>query len=118
MKKILFSLALVLSAVISAPAATTPSFPGGDEALTEYISANMKYPDIAKENGIEGVVPVSFVVKTDGSIGSIKVLRMIDPDLEAEAIRLVKSMPAWIPAKENGVAVESTRTLDIKFRLQ
>lgn len=81
----------------AAMALTPASFPGGKEAEQEYINANRKYPEMAKENGIEGVVSVVFIVKADGSIGNIKIKRMVDPDLEAESIRLVKNMPKWTP---------------------
>ena len=88
------------------------SFPGGEEALQEYITTHLQYPAQAKANGIEGVVGVLFVVKTDGTIGNIKIKRMIDPDLEAEAIRLVKEMPKWIPA-----ATDSEQSVDINFEI-
>lgn len=97
--------------------ADKPEYKGGQEALDNYIATNLKYPKRAADNGIEGVVNLQFIVKTDGSIGTIKVTRLIDPDLEAEAIRLVKSMPAWIPADSNGQPVEATVTLPIKFVL-
>lgn len=116
MKKLLASLLLLLPSL--GIMAGEASFNGGEQALNSFIASNIKYPATAQENGIEGVVTLQFVVKADGSIGSIKVVRMIDPDLEAEAIRLVKSMPAWIPAEENGKAVDSTVTLPVKFTLQ
>ena len=62
-------------------AATEPAFPGGEEAMNKYISENLQYPALAKENGVEGIVNVAFTVKSDGSIGSIKIVRMIDPTL-------------------------------------
>lgn len=99
-------------------AGETPSYPGGEEALQAYLSENMQYPAIARSNGIEGVVEVSFTVKADGSIGAIKISRMIDPELEAEAIRLVKKMPAWIPADKGGKAVDSQATVKIPFILE
>lgn len=99
-------------------AGETPAFPGGDEALQAYLTENMQYPAIARSNGIEGVVEVSFTVKADGSIGAIKISRMIDPELEAEAIRLVKKMPAWIPADKGGKAVDSEAMLKIPFILE
>lgn len=103
---------------ISAVALTPPSFPGGEAAMEEYIATNMKYPATAKENGVEGVVGVTFVVKVDGSIGNIKIKRMVDPDLESEAVRLVKGMPAWTPANDNGVAVEQPADINISFTLE
>lgn len=100
-------------------AAVTPaSFPGGDEAMHEFITSHMKYPQAARDCGIEGVVNVGFVVKADGSIGTIKILRMIDPDLEQEAVRIVKEMPAWNPATDDGKPVDSEAQVAIGFHLQ
>lgn len=113
MKKLLFTFLLLLSATFTLSAAATPTFPGGEAALKAYLDQNLKYPPRAIENGIEGNVPLQFVVKADGSITSVKVTRMIDPDLEAEAIRLVKNMPAWIPADSG----DATADLTIVFRL-
>ncbi|MBD5371277.1 MAG: energy transducer TonB [Bacteroides sp.] len=117
MKKLLLTLTLALAMALGASAAETPTFPGGDTALREYISSNLKYPASAAENGIEGVVSVRFTVHADGSIGTIEIVRMIDPDLEQEAIRLVKGMPAWTPADRGGSPVEATVTLPITFSL-
>ena len=119
MKKILLTLAAALGISAAASAAITPaSFPGGAEAEKEYIATNMKYPPMAKENGVEGVVGVIFVVMPDGSIGNIKIKRMVDPDLESEAIRLVKTMPKWNPATDNGKPVESKAEVDVSFTLE
>ena len=85
--------------------------------LFQSISENLQYPAMAKENGVEGIVNVAFTVKSDGSIGSIKIVRMIDPDLEQEAIRLVKSMPKWTPADDGGNPVDATATVAIPFIL-
>lgn len=93
------------------------SFPGGEEALTKYITESIKYPASAREMGIEGVVDVQFVVNADGSIGNIKIRRMVDPDLESEAIRIVKTMPAWSPATTGGQAVESSVDISVPFHL-
>lgn len=117
MKKSIFPILASLSMALTASAAATAQFPGGESALNEFIAANMKYPEPAARNGIEGVVTVECVVKADGSIGTIKIVRMIDPDLEQEAIRLVKSMPAWTPADNNGSPVDSSVTIPITFTL-
>lgn len=117
MKKFLMTMAAVAGLSASAFALTPASFPGGADAEKEYIQKNMKYPQTAKDNGIEGVVSVMFIVKTDSSIGNIKIKRMVDPDLEGEAIRLVKLMPTWIPASDNGTPVESPAELDVNFSL-
>lgn len=82
-----------------------------------YISENLQYPENPKELGIEGVVSVSFTVKADGTIGNIKINRSVDPDLESEAIRLVKKMPKWIPAEENGTPVDSQAEMEVSFTL-
>lgn len=99
----------------AAYAGPTPQYPGGESALKEYIATNLKYPQTAKDNGIEGVVDVAFTVKADGSIGAIKIVRMVDPDLESEAIRLVKGMPAWTPADKNGQPVDAQTQVQINF---
>lgn len=93
-------------------------FLGGVEALFKWLSANLIYPKEAQEIGIEGKVGVKFVVNTDGSISDIQVSRSVHPSLDAEAIRLVKKMPKWQPAKNNGVPVRSYFTLPFTFRLQ
>ena len=98
-------------------AGVSPEYPGGKDALNKYITTNLKYPDTAKANGIEGVVDVAFTVKADGTIGAIKIVRMVDPDLEQEAIRLVKGMPAWTPADQNGKPVDAQTQVQITFTL-
>jgi protein TonB len=95
-----------------------PQFPGGDAALMKYISSNLNYPPVAAENGIQGRVILRFVVSKTGEIGNIQVLRSPDPSLEKEAIRVVKSMPQWVPGKQNGVSVPVYFTLPVTFRLQ
>lgn len=117
MKKILTILALALGLGISAWAGPVPEYPGGKTALDKYIAENMKYPKPALDNGIEGVVGVTFTVNADGSIGNIKIKRMIDPDLEAEAVRLVKNMPAWTPADKDGKPVAAPAEVDVNFAL-
>ena len=94
-----------------------PTFPGGQKALLQYISDNIKYPSIAQENGIQGRVVVRFVVKKDGSVGEVQVLRGVDATLDKEAIRVVKSIPNFIPGKQNGHAVNVWFTLPVSFKL-
>lgn len=116
MKKfLLFTAGLLFGAV--AFAGPKPEYPGGDSALQSYLSSNMKYPQSAIDNGIEGIVDVAFTVKADGSIGAIKIVRMVDPDLESEAIRLVKNMPAWTPADKNGQPVDAQTQVQVNFVL-
>lgn len=118
MRKQLLTIALAVAGGLSVVAATPASYPGGEKALQEYLSTNIRYPAAAKENSIEGVVDVSFTVRTDGTVGTIKIVRMVDPDLEQEAIRLVKSMPAWIPATDDaGHKVDSNVTVPVSFSL-
>lgn len=112
------AMAATLGLSASAWALTPASFPGGEQAEKDYIATNMKYPQASKDNGIEGVVNVVFTVKADGSIGNIKIKRMVDPDLEGEAIRLVKQMPKWTPASDNGTPVESIVETAISFTLK
>jgi len=95
-----------------------PQFPGGPQALFEYLSKNIKYPVVAEENGIQGRVIVTFVVERDGSITDVKVAKSVDPSLDKEAMRVVKSMPNWIPGKQNGSAVRVKYTVPVTFRLQ
>ena len=95
-----------------------PSFPGGDKALLEYLSSNIKYPVVAQENGVQGRVVVSSVVEKDGSITDVKVVRSVDPSLDKEAQRVVKSMPKWIPGKQNGSAVRVKYNVPVSFKLQ
>ena len=95
-----------------------PSFPGGQGALMSYLASNIKYPVVAQENGVQGRVIVSFVVERDGSISDVKVARSVDPSLDREAQRVVKSMPRWKPGKQNGSAVRVKYTVPVVFRLQ
>lgn len=95
-----------------------PEFPGGMQALNEYLASNTKYPQIAKENGITGVVYVNFVIDSKGKVGKIKVARSVDPLLDAEAIRVVQSMPQWKPGKQSGRAVHVSFNLPVRFVLQ
>ena len=95
-----------------------PQFPGGQAALLEYLAKNIKYPVVAEENGIQGKVIVTFVVERDGSITDVKVVKSVDPSLDKEASRVVKSMPKWQPGKQNGSAVRVKYTVPVQFRLQ
>ncbi len=119
MKKLLSILAsLAIASTAMAQSDTIPaSFPGGEKALSSYIEKNLKYPQPSINNGIEGVVQVKFLVKTDGSLDKIGIGRLVDPDLEAEAIRLVKGMPAWIPASVDEKPIESNSSVKVIFTL-
>jgi protein TonB len=95
-----------------------PSFPGGQAALMQWLGKNIKYPVVAEENGVQGRVVVTFVVEKDGSITDVKVVKSVDPSLDKEAARVVKSMPHWIPGKQNGSAVRVKYTVPVTFKLQ
>lgn len=95
-----------------------PMFPGGDAALMSYLANNILYPTVAAENGVQGRVVVGFVVERDGSITDVSVLRGVDPSLDREAMRVVKSMPRWTPGKQNGSAVRVKYQVPVAFRLQ
>lgn len=94
------------------------TFPGGDAALYKWLSTQINYPADAAEAGITGRVIVSFVIEKDGSISNARVVRSIHPSLDAEAIRIVKTMPKWIPGKNNGQPVRVEYIMPISFKLQ
>ena len=93
-----------------------PSFPGGSEALKEYLKKNTMYPN--PDACIQGRVVVVFVVDEKGNLSDVKVARSVEPSLDAEAVRVVKSMPRWNPGMQNGKAVKVRYTLPVTFRLQ
>lgn len=95
-----------------------PMFPGGPAALIKYLSEHTKYPVVAQENGVQGRVTVQFVVEKDGSISDVHVLRGVDPSLDKEAVRVVKSLPRWTPGKQNGITVRVNYRVPVLFRLQ
>jgi len=94
-----------------------PAFPGGDAELLKFVGSNTKYPVSAMEAGIQGTVHIRFVVAKNGSVGEAKVLRPIDPLLEEEALRVIKSMPKWTPGKNNGNPVNVWFIIPVKFVL-
>ncbi len=95
-----------------------PQFPGGQGALLKWIGDHLRYPSVAQENGIQGKVTVQFVVTKNGTVGEVRVVRGKDPDLDKEAVRVVKSLPKFVPGKMNGHAVNVWYTVPITFRLQ
>lgn len=96
-----------------------PEFPGGGMAAAlEYIQKNMQYPESAKENGTQGRAMVQFVVDKEGNVTEPKVIRSVDKELDAEAIRLVKSMPKWKPGMQKGQAVAVKYTMPVLFKLE
>ncbi len=94
-----------------------PEFPGGDLGLMKYIQKNVKYPAIAKEYNITGKVYVSFIVDKSGSVTNVKIVRGVDKNLDAEAMRVVKSLPKYKPGKQRGKSVRVMFTIPINFTL-
>lgn len=95
-----------------------PTFPGGPAALMKYLADNVKYPDDAQKNGMQGRVVVSFVVECDGSISNVKTVQSVYPSLDSEAVRVVEAMPHWIPGTENGIPTRVRYSVPVSFRLQ
>ncbi len=94
-----------------------PEFPGGEVAMVKWIAEHVKYPEIAKENGIQGKVFVKFVIDKDGKVTDVQILRGVDPSLDKEAMRVVSEMPAWTPGKQRGKTVKVSFQLPINFKL-
>ena len=95
-----------------------PAFPGGMEAMIQFLSSNIQYPADAQKQKVDGRVLVNFVVEKDGSITEVKVVKPGFPSLDAEAVRVVKAMPKWKPGYQNGRAVRVLFTLPINFSLK
>ncbi|MCQ2301962.1 MAG: energy transducer TonB [Bacteroidales bacterium] len=95
-----------------------PEYPGGEKKLLEYVGKSVKYPQIARESGIQGRVFVNFVIEPDGSVSNVKVLRGIGGGCDEEAMRVIKSMAKWKPGKQRGKAVRVSYTLPVNFKLQ
>ena len=93
-----------------------PEYPGGMNELAKYLSENIKYPEEAKEIGIGGRVFISFIVEKDGSVNEVSVIRSVDPLVDNEAVRVVKTMPKWKPGKQNGKIVRVSYILPINFQ--
>ena len=94
-----------------------PEYPGGMQAMVEFLQTNMNYPEDAAKQKVEGRVMVQFVVETDGSISDVHVARQLFPSLDAEAVRVVNAMPKWTPGKEKGRVVRVKYNLPIVFRM-
>jgi len=95
-----------------------PLFPGGELGLKKWIAQNVKYPAIARENDIQGKVFVRFVVTSGGKVDKVQIIRGVDPLLDAEAIRVVNSLPRWKPGMQRGKPVSVWYTVPINFKLQ
>ena len=131
MKKLLFFLILGFATLITARAQNTdtpcgkvyqvveqmPQFPGGPAAMMKFIADSLRYPSVVCTGGVEGRIVVRFVVDCKGNIVNPLVVRSVDPLLDREAIRLVKSMPKWIPGRQNGKPVCVIYNVPIRFKL-
>jgi len=95
-----------------------PMFPGGDAALLKYIGENTNYPDVAKENNIQGRVIVRFCVTSKGGVSQVSILKGVDPELDAEAIRVVNTLPKFKPGKQGGKPVNVWYMVPITFTLK
>lgn len=95
-----------------------PEFPGGEQALRQFIGNSIDYPKVAQEKGIQGKVYVTFVVTKDGSVAKATIARGVDPSLDKEALRVVNSLPKWKPGKQRGQAVNVSYTVPINFKLE
>ena len=95
-----------------------PQFPGGQIAMLQYLMKNIKYPEQAMKEGIQGRVTVRFIVEKDGSISDVKPVLSVHPLLNKEAVRVVKSMPKWTPGKQNGKPVRVRFNLPVMFKLK
>jgi len=95
-----------------------PMFPGGDVALLQYISDHTNYPEVAKENNIQGRVIVRFCVTSKGGVNQVSVLKGVDPELDTEAVRVVNSLPAFKPGKQGGKPVPVWYMVPITFTLK
>ena len=94
-----------------------PQFPGGEAALMKYLQSHINYPPMAVENGVQGRVVVQFVVDKTGKVGEVVVVRNVDKDLDKEAVRIIKTLPKFIPGRQNGQAVSVWYTLPVTFKL-
>lgn len=95
-----------------------PEFPGGMKEMLKFLQENVKYPENAMKNNMQGRVIVQFVVEKDGTPTEFKVVRAVDPDLDAEALRVLKTMPKWKPGMQKGEVVRVKYTVPVTFRLQ
>jgi protein TonB len=95
-----------------------PTFPGDEPALLKWISEHIQYPDIARENNVQGRVIVRFCVTSKGGVDLVNVYKSVDPELDAEAVRVVKTLPPFKPGKQGGKAVPVWYVVPINFQLK
>lgn len=96
----------------------SPSFPGGENALLQYLSKNIQYPELAREANLQGLVVLSFIIGKDGSLNDITIVKDLGGGCGREAVRVIKNMPHWTPGESNGRAVRVRFVLPVRFRLQ
>ena len=96
----------------------SPEFPGGSQALLDFLRRNIKYPRICRENNIQGRVLVSFVVEIDGTVSGLEVVKSVNPSLDQEALRVLSMMPNWKPGTQRGRPVRVKYTVPVNFRLE
>jgi protein TonB len=94
-----------------------PQFPGGDVELLKYVSTNVKYPEVARTNGIQGRVIARFCVTKTGAVNRVSILRGVSPEIDSEALRVVSSLPTFSPGKQGGKAVDVWYMVPITFKL-
>ena len=94
------------------------SYPGGIPALMGFLNENIKYPEQAEREGIEGRVVAGFIVERDGSVSNIEILKSVHPLLDAEVVRVMSLMPNWIPGKQHGMPIRTRYSMPVTFRLQ
>ena len=94
-----------------------PSFPGGEQSMQTWLKNNLRYPAAAANNGIQGRVIVQCIIEKDGSVTIDKVSRGVDPQLDQEALRLIKAMPKWNPGQKDGFAVRTKRMIIVPFKI-
>jgi len=98
-----------------------PQFPGGEQAMMTYLGSNIKYPESAKKDKVEGMVVVQFVVKADGAITEahniVSDKQTSNPELNKEALRVIRNMPKWTPGEKDGKKVDCEMVLPVKFKL-
>ena len=133
MKKTIFLLSMLLTAAIVTCTPTTaqaqtdsekvynscqvmPQFPGGEKAMMEFIATNLKYPQQAVKDDVQGMVLVDFVINTEGKATDPKIVRSLSPECDAEVIRVVSLMPAWTPGQQDGKTVNVKYTLPVMFK--
>lgn len=118
MKKLFFLIGLCVTVLLFAQSKSKPLYPGGEQQLISFLSKNIIYPAEANKNRWQGKTLISFLVNEDGSLSDFAVQKSSWQILDAEALRVAKLMPKWIPAKENGKAIKEKVVLPVMFNLK